>query len=155
MMNDINELPNKSTSSRGMTNIASGRPRWALAAAIIAVLFGVLTVLSGGRALFGGDAAREAVGNAVTFVLWFNFFSGFIYVLAGIGLFLWRRWAALLSALIAITTLLVFSAFGWHVATGGAFEMRTVGAMILRSGTWIVIAILACRALGCLTPKNV
>lgn len=137
-----------------MINIASGRPRWALVAAIIAVLFGVLTVISGGRALFGGDAAREAVGNAVTFVLWFNFFSGFIYVLAGIGLFLWRRWAALLSVFIAITTLLVFSAFGWYVATGGAFEMRTVGAMILRSGTWIAIAILACRALGCLTPKS-
>ncbi len=155
MVNNIKEPPNKPASSHGMVNIAPGRPRWALAAAIIAVLFGVLTVVSGGGALFGGEAASAAVGNAVTFVLWFNFFSGFIYVLAGIGLFLWRRWAALLSAFIAITTLLVFSAFGWHVATGGAFEMRTVGAMILRSGIWIAIAIPACRALGCLTPKNV
>lgn len=128
-----------------------GRPRWALVAAIVAVLFGALTVWSGGRALFGGATARAEVGNAVGFVLWFNFLCGFFYVLAGIGLFLWRRWAALLSAAIAITTLFVFVAFGWHVAAGGAFEMRTVWAMTLRSGIWIAIAVPACRALGCLT----
>ncbi len=134
------------------TSTTIARPRWAVAAAIVAVLFGILTVLSGGRALFGGAAARAAVGNAVGFVLWFNFLAGFFYVLAGIGLFFWRRWAAQLSALIAIATLVVFALFGWHVASGGAFEMRTVGAMILRSGIWIAIAIPACRALGCLKP---
>lgn len=135
------------------TSSASARPRWGFTAAIVAVLFGILTVLSGGRALFGDDAARAAVGNAVAFVLWFNFVAGFIYVVAGIGLFLWRRWAAQLSAAIAIGTLLVFVAFGWHVAFGGAFEMRTMGAMILRSGIWIAISIPACRALGCPMPN--
>ena len=134
--------------------IETPRPRWALVAAAVAVVFGILTVLSGGGALFGGEAARAAVGNAVPFVLWFNFIAGFFYVLAGIGLFLWRGWAAQLSAVIAIATLIVFAAFGWHVATGGAFEMRTVAAMILRSGIWIAVAIPAYRAFGCLTSKN-
>jgi hypothetical protein len=129
--------------------IASDRPRWALVAAAVAVLFGILTVASGGRALFGGEAARAAVGNAVAFVLWFNFLCGFAYVLAGIGLFLWRRWAALLSAAIAFATVLVFAALAWHIASGGAFEMRTVVAMVLRSGIWIAIAIAACRVLKC------
>lgn len=142
-----------SSNSRGATIAAPNRPRWARIAAIVAVLFGILTVLSGGRALFGGDTARAAVGDAVTFVLWFNFVAGFIYVLAGIGLFLWRWWAALLSAIIVIATLAVFAAFGWHVAMGGAFEMRTVAAMILRSGFWIAIAIPACRELGCLARQ--
>jgi hypothetical protein len=125
------------------------RPRWAVAAAIVAVLFGALTIWSGGHALFGGAAARAEVGNAVGFVLWFNFLCGFFYVLAGIGLFLWKRWAAPLSAAIAISTLFVFVAFGLHVTAGGAFEMRTVWAMTLRSGVWIAIAVPACRALGC------
>lgn len=132
----------------------SDRPRWAVVAAVIAVVFGVVTVISGGSALFGGDAAQDAVGDAVPFVLWFNFLSGLAYVVAGAGLFLWRRWAALLSAGIAITTLLIFAAFGWHVATGGAFEIRTVGAMILRSGIWIAIAVPACRALELLMPRS-
>ena len=40
--------------------------------AVVAVLFGLLTVLSGGRTLFGGEAARLAAGAIVPFVLWFN-----------------------------------------------------------------------------------
>lgn len=129
----------------------SPRPAWAIAAGIVAVVFGVLTIISGGRALFGGAAARAAMGNAVTFVLWFNFAMGFFYIIAGAGLYFWRRWAARLAAVIALTTLGVLVAFSWHVAAGGAYEMRTVGAMLLRSGVWIVIALMSCRALGCRT----
>jgi hypothetical protein len=141
--------------SRDTTSAAPGRPRWAVIAAGGAVAFGVLTVLSGGQALFGGEAARAAVGDAVAFVLWFNFVAGFLYVLAGTGLFLWRRWAAQVSAIIAGATLVVFAAFGWHVITGGAFEMRTVGAMILRSGIWSAIAVGACREFGCPNAEEV
>ena len=137
-----------------MNGSAAVRPRWLIAGAIVAVLFGALTVLSGGTVLFGGGAEREAAGDAVPFVLWFNFLSGFAYVLAGIGLFLWRPWAAMLSMAIAIATPIIFTAFGWYVANGGAFEMRTVGAMALRSGTWTAIAVASCWALGCVRPKN-
>lgn len=136
-----------------MSSVAA-RPTWGLIAAVIAIVFGALTLLSGGVALFGGAAERSAVGDAVPFVLWFNFLSGFAYVLAGVGLFLWMRWGAQLSALIAVAILIVFAAFGWHVVSGGAFEARTVGAMILRSVVWIAIAVLACRRLGCLRSAS-
>jgi hypothetical protein len=138
-----------------MSSLAA-RPGWALAAAIIALVFGVLTIISGGVALFGGATARAAVGNAVPFALWFNFLSGFAYVLAGAGLFVWARWGAQLAMLIAAAILIVFAAFGWHVATGGAFEMRTVYAMLLRAAVWMAIALPACRALGCFgsTPEG-
>ena len=43
----------------------------------------------------------------------------------------------------------MFAAFGLHVLAGGAYATRTVGAMTLRSIVWIVIAVVACRALGC------
>jgi hypothetical protein len=137
---------NKGTITR---EAGSSRPGWAIVAALVAIAFGVLTIISGGRALFGDAAARAAVGNAVPFVLWFNFVAGFLYILAGAGLYLWRKWAAQLAAVIALATLGVFVAFGWQVATGGAYEMRTVGAMLLRSGVWAIIAFLSCRALGC------
>jgi hypothetical protein len=110
------------------------------ALAVVAVVFGIATVLSGGRALFGGPEARAAVGNAVPFVLWFNTLAGFVYIAAGIGLWRARPWAPRLAWLIAIATLFVFVAFAVHVATGGAFEMRTVGAMTLRSLVWLAIA---------------
>ncbi len=118
------------------------------AAGIVALLFGVLTIYSGGQALFGGEAAREAVGAAVPFVLWFNFCAGFAYVAAGIGLLLQFRWATPLAAIIAAATIAVFAAFAIHVLSGGAYEIRTVGAMALRSIVWIAIAIFAWRAMG-------
>lgn len=42
-------------------------------------------------------------------------------------------------------TVLVFAALGAHVLAGGAYEMRTVGAMAVRSVAWGAIALLAYR----------
>lgn len=106
-------------------------------AAVIAILFGLLTILSGGLALFGGPEAQAAAGDAVAFVLWFN---------SGAGLFRATGWSVWLAAFIALSTLLVFAAFGVHIWTGGAYEMRTVGAMTLRSLVWIAIATVGFRS---------
>ena len=65
----------------------TSRPRWAIAAALIAVVFGVVTVFVGGKTLFGPPAERAAAGNIVPFVLWFNFIAGFAYIIAGCGVF--------------------------------------------------------------------
>lgn len=115
------------------------RPRVLTISAAIAVIFGLLTVVSGGRALFGG----VDMGAVVPFVLWFNFAAGFAYVLAGIGLWRGAGWAPMLSLGIAVATTSVFAAFLWHVWQGGAWETRTMGAMTLRTGIWAVIATLA------------
>jgi hypothetical protein len=107
--------------------------------AIVAIVFGLLTILSGGRALFGG----ADMGAVVDFVLWFNTIAGFAYVAAGLGLWLRARWALALSVAILAATLLAFAGFGLHVMQGGAFEMRTVFAMSLRSAVWAGIAVVA------------
>lgn len=127
-----------------MTKTSSGSRALKVAAGV-AIAFGALTVLSGGRALFGGVEAGAAVGDAVPFVLWFNFLAGFAYIVAGIGLFLRHRPAIWISLGILATTVRVFVAFGVHVLQGGAYEIRTVGAMILRTGVWAAISALAWR----------
>jgi hypothetical protein len=127
-----------------LTNVSG----WSLrAAAMVGMVFGLLTIVSGGNALFGGAAARAAVGDAVPFVLWFNFTVGFAYVAAGAGLLFLRRWGLWLSVAILIATVFVFIAFGVHVQRGGLYEMRTVGAMILRVFVWAMITFLARRSL--------
>ena len=117
-------------------------------AAGVAIVFGVLTVLSGGRALFGGEQAQAAVGDAVPFVLWFNFLAGFAYVAAGVELLRRRRPAVMMSVAIFAATVLVFLAFGAHALLGGAYETRTVGAMILRAAVWAGISVVAIRTIG-------
>lgn len=116
------------------------RPRWAIALALFSGLFGLLTLKSGGEVLFIDGTARLAAGNYVPFVLWFNFLAGFGYIAGAVGLLLWRVWTVPLAFFIAISTILVFAAFGLHVLADGAFEERTVGAMTLRSLVWLTIA---------------
>jgi len=115
--------------------------------AIVAIVFGALTVLTGGRALFGSLESRADFGNTVPFVLWFNFLVGFVYIAAGTGLLLCRRWAVCTSLFVAVSTILVFVAFGVHVIGGGAFERRTIGALTIRSLFWIAVTIVSIRAM--------
>ena len=115
--------------------------------AVVAMLFGLLTVVSGGRTLFGGEAARLAAGAIVPFVLWFNFGAGFAYVACGWALWRRRRWAVRLAVVIAVATAAVFAAFGTHALSGGAYEARTVGAMALRTLFWVGVAWAAHRTI--------
>lgn len=119
---------------------SASRPRWIIAMAIIAIAFGVLTLYSGGAILVSDGPERAAAGAYVPFVLWFNVIAGLAYIIAGIGLYSWRKWAVNLSILLAVATLLVFAAFGVYIMTGGSYEVRTIVAMTLRSTVWLTIA---------------
>ena len=83
------------------------RIRSVIVAAVVAIVFGLVTIISGGRALFGG----AEMGAVVPFVLWFNFAAGFAYVVAGFGLWYRASWAVGLSILIAVATAAVFATF--------------------------------------------
>ena len=118
----------------------SKRPVWLWAVSITAILFGAMTIKSGGAVLFFDGEARQAAGNYVDFVLWFNFTAGFFYIITGIGLWLRKRWAQKFAIGLALATLAIFAAFGIHIFNQGAYEMRTVIAMSIRSAMWITIA---------------
>lgn len=132
-----------------MSTAAVGRPRsraagrWLLGG--MAVVFGIATLVEGGNVLWGGPDARAEVGKIVPFVLVFNFGAGFAYVAGGLAALLGRRWSIWVARGLAISTLLVFGAFGVHVLSGGSYETRTVLAMTLRSGFWIAQALLLPR----------
>ncbi len=123
------------------------RPFWLGAIASFAILFGLLTVYSGGAVLFD-SAAQQAAGNYVAWVVWFNFLAGFAYIIAGVGLWQQQRWAVWLSFFIAGATLLVSAAFGLYVLMGGPYELRTVAAMSLRTIVWLIISAVAYQPLN-------
>ena len=121
----------------------SNRTTGILLISLVAILFGLLTIKSGGMVLFVDGPDRVAAGNYVPFVLWFNFVAGFFYVLAGVGLWLTQRWAMWLAGIIVLSTLVVFALLNLHIYNGGLFEFRTVIAMSVRSVVWSVIAFYA------------
>ena len=91
--------------------------------------------------LFVDGAGRAAAGNFLPFIVWFNFLAGFAYIAGAAGLALWRAWITPLAFAIALATIAVFIVFGSHILLGGAYEIRTVGAMGLRSLVWLGIAV--------------
>lgn len=112
---------------------------------VIAVVFGLLTIKSGGAVLFIDGVDRQAAGNYVPFVLWFNFLSGFVYIIAGVGIWMQKRWAAKLAVLIVVSILIVYAILGLHILNGGLYETRTIAAMSMRSIVWAIIAMFAYR----------
>ena len=115
--------------------------------AAVALIFGAASVFSGGQVIFGPEEKRLAAGAYVPFVVWFNFTAGFAYIVAAVGLFRRAKWGARLAIMIAAATALVFAALGIHILMDGAFESRTVAAMVLRTGVWVGIACVARQGL--------
>jgi hypothetical protein len=99
--------------------------------------------------LFIDGTFREEAGNYVPFVVWFNFLVGFVYLIAGGGLWRQKHWAVWVSIFISVTTLVVFAIFGIHILKGGVYEIRTIAAMSIRTIVWASIAIFAYRKIIC------
>ncbi len=115
-------------------------------AAVVAVLFGIVTIKSGGQVLFGSDDARLAAGNYIPFVLWFNFTAGFLYVVTGIGIALEKSWSVKAALFLVSATAIVFTAFGLHILLNDvAYETRTVAAMTVRTAVWAAISFVLYR----------
>jgi len=129
-----------------LDNTSGRRPKWMMAVAVVAAVFGVLTVFSGGSVLFGPTQAQKAAGAIVPFVVWFNFLAGFAYLVAAFGIWMIRDWALGLSVFIAVATAGVAMVFGYQVSQGIGFEMRTVGALAFRFVVWAAIALALFRA---------
>ncbi len=128
-----------------MKSIKSDRSIGIWIITVTAVVFGLLTIKSGGSVLFVDGTFREEAGNYVPFVVWFNFLAGFVYLIAGGGLWMQKHWAVWISIFIVVATLIVFAILGIRILKGGMYEVRTIAAMSLRTVVWALIAMFAYR----------
>jgi len=119
--------------------------------AALAALFGVATVVAGGRALFGPAAARAAAraasGSYPPAIVWFNFLAGFAYLAAAAGITMGRPWGARLALGIAVATGIALVAFALWAASGGPHEARTAAALPFRAVFWAILGLWALRRL--------
>lgn len=105
--------------------------------ALVAALFGVATLVAGGRILFGlGEAGYEVVRP----VLLFNTAMGALYLAAAVLIVRDLGSARVLAAGIALVNLAVLLAIVARQAAGGTVADETLAAMTLRTVVWIAIA---------------
>lgn len=112
-------------------------------AALVAVAFGALSIHSAGVVLFGPPSAQRSAGAYAEFVVWFNFLSGFAYMLAGYAVWNMRRWGVWLAFLIVVAIAVISVAFAMHIASGAVYETRTVVALAFRFSVWLAISSMA------------
>ena len=120
--------------------------RWTRPVAIAAGIFGLMTIVSGGLVLFGPPEAQAAAGNAVRFVVVFNFAAGFAYLAGAWALFRHHPAARGIALGIGLATLAVLAAFIVTALSGTPVELRTALALPFRAAIWLAIAWLAARA---------
>lgn len=128
-----------------MSIFSKNKPKIVIILASIALVFGLATIYSGGEVLFVDGTGRIRAGDYIGFIVWFNFIAGFAYLLAAYGFYKSRQWSVIVSKIIVIATLIAFGAFGVHIFNGGAYEIRTIVAMIMRSAAWLGIVFFAIK----------
>lgn len=102
---------------------------------MVAVVFGLGTVVSGLRVLAGADPGYVVLRP----LLLFNTLMGAAYIAAGIVMFRTPRGGAVAAGMIFYLNLLVLGAIGILYATGGAVAVDSVRAMIFRTVVWLVL----------------
>lgn len=109
---------------------------------VFLILFGVITIFIGSSTLLDLFNIRAKQGNYIPFVVRGSVVSGFMYIIAAIGVFKKQQWA--LNFLIAASILLIitFIAFLIHIKSGKVYEIKTIYALSFRTIITIAISII-------------
>jgi heme/copper-type cytochrome/quinol oxidase subunit 3 len=76
-------------------------------------------------------------------VVWSNFISSILYLLAAHGFAKSRKWTTTLLGISTIILIAAFIGLKIHINSGGIYETKTIGAMIFRISVTLVFAIIA------------
>jgi hypothetical protein len=113
--------------------------------AAFGLVFGVLSVVAGGRVLADIDRPDYVV---LHWLVVYNVAAGFVGVIAGAGLWLLRQWAVELAwTLAALHGGVLVVLIAWW-ATGRPVAFDSLLAMLLRTLVWASIAVVSRRAVA-------
>ena len=100
--------------------------------AIVLTAFGLLTIFLRSSVIFDWFGIREKEGNYVLFVVWSNFISSIIYLIAAYGIIKLKKWSTWLLGISVLILTAAFIGLKIHISNGGIYEPKTVNAMIFR-----------------------
>lgn len=111
--------------------------------AILLAAFGLLTLFLSSSVIFDLFGIRAREGNYVLFIVWANFLSSILYLIAAYGFIKGKRWTIKPLGIASIVLLVAFTGLLIHVNAGGIYETKTIGAMAFRITITIVFAAFA------------
>ncbi len=103
--------------------------------AVVAILFGILTVFAGTRVLLGANPGYEVFQP----LLAFNTSMGFIYIVAGI--FVWKNLSKgkTIAAVIFVLNFIVLMVIAYLYVFSNSIAIESLGAMSFRSLLWLIL----------------
>lgn len=101
-------------------------------AAVVAVFFGLLTIIAGGGVIADLFGMREKEGNYVSFVVWANFICGFLYLFASYGFFKRKKWTATVLSLTVWILIAAFIVLIVWILNKEPYETKTIFALSFR-----------------------
>ena len=100
---------------------------------LVIIAFGALTLFLSTSVLLDLFGIRERESPYVPAVVVANLIASLLYLPAGVGLLMKRRWTARLLAM-AVVVLLVGAVFlALHIAAGSEYRTATIGALTFRT----------------------
>ena len=109
--------------------------------ATVLLLFALLTLFLSSSVIFDLFGIREKEGNYVPLVVWANFISSILYLVAAYGLLKMKKWPVWLLVISAVILVAAFIGLKIHISEGGLYEAKTANAMIFRIGLTILLAV--------------
>lgn len=116
------------------------------AAAVVAALFGLVTIAAGGRVLLGWSDPGYVVFRPL---LIYNTAMGLAYVAAGLAIWRGLEPGRKASAAIVVLNLIVLAAIVFLYASGSAIAIDSVRAMAFRTAVWLGLWL----AMGRMRPR--
>ena len=105
------------------------------------LLFALLTLFLSGSVIFNLFGIREKEGNYVSFVVWANFISSILYIVAAYGLFNIKKWPVKILILTVLILVSALIGLKLHANSGGLYETKTIYAMIFRISITILLTV--------------
>lgn len=113
----------------------------------ILISFGLLTLFLSSSVIFDLFGIREKEGNYVPFIVWANFISSILYLIAAVT---WIKKMKVTLTLLGISTAILalgFIGLLVHVNAGGLHETKTIGAMVFRTVLTLIFTIISYKSL--------
>ena len=107
-------------------------------AAVVAVIFGLATVIAGGRVRMGYSEPGYVVYQPL---LIYNTVMGFVYVAAGAAIWYNLHRGRYAAFAIFALNLIVLGGVFFLYASGGAIAVDSLRAMTLRTSVWFVLSL--------------